>query len=287
MAHRGINTNNDVWSGGKEAVAKDARNATSISVVANTYQTTTTWHLFYVDQQNHIREKVRKTPSTTWTEGALTKPKATAMNDPHVTFQFCPDQKGGIQAFYATDPQTIQRINWIYGADAWMEKDDFTANGHVGMACYTWGAGTAQYKMFVSLNNEVKVSWKDTNTSVATTAKQPANIWTNSTVSISGDSRITGSSFSEYLIMQTPDRSSVGHNITLDAENTRSDSAEQFTFDGTTILGTHMWLWGLPTKSGDKQLTIFHQTNGSDVTMIMRDMVTTQSLIRALRIPQA
>jgi hypothetical protein len=216
------------------------------------------------------------------------------MDSPHVVFQFCSDvveildpRTAGIQAFYATDPQTIQQINWVRGSNEWTPHEQLTANGHAGMACYTWGPGTIQYKMFVNLDNEVNLMWKDLNTTIAPNATHPINSWTNSTVAIPGVLPITNLAYNDYLVMQMPDGSLVGHNITFNAEHTQLISSDQFKLEDKALEGTHIWLWDLPTESGDKQLTVFNQLNGSDITLTLRDMVTGQSLTQALLIPDS
>jgi hypothetical protein len=214
------------------------------------------------------------------------------MDSPNVVFQFCWDaleslaaQDFGIQAFYASDPYTIQQVNWIHGTDFWSHEGSFVANGHAGMACYTWGTGTVQYKMFVNLHNEVNLMWKDLNTTIAANATHPINTWTNATFSIPGVLPTTNMGFNGALVVQMPDGSLVGNNITFNAENTRLIPEDEFQLEGKALEGTHLWLWGLPTESGDSQLTVFNQLNGSDITLMMRDMVTGQSLTQSLTIP--
>jgi hypothetical protein len=216
------------------------------------------------------------------------------MDSPHVVFQFCSDsveifkpKTAGIQGFYASDPQTIQQVSWTRGTDVWIPQGQFTANGHAGVACYTWGPGTVQYKMFINLDNEVNLMWRDLNTTIAGNATHPINTWTNSTVSIPGVLPTTNMGFNDYLVVQMPDGSLVGNNITFQAENTRLISSDQFQIADEALASTHLWLWDLPTQSGDPQLTVFNQRNGSDITLIMRDMVTGQSLTKALVIPDS
>jgi hypothetical protein len=216
------------------------------------------------------------------------------MDSPHVVFQFCSDvveildpKTAGIQAFYASDPQTIQQINWVRGTNEWTTHEQFTANGHAGIACYTWGPGTVQYKMYVNLKNEVNLMWKDLNTTIAPNATHPINSWTNSTVSIPGVLPITNLAYNDYLVMQMQDGSMIGHNITFNAERTELIASDKFQLENKALDGTHIWLWDLPTESGDKQLTVFNQLNGSDITLTLRDMVTGQSLTQALSIPDS
>jgi hypothetical protein len=213
------------------------------------------------------------------------------MDSPNVVFQFCPEAEeslatstAGIQAFYATDPQTVQQIKWIYGSSQWIQRGPFTANGHAGVACYTWGPDSVLYRLHVNLNNEVNVMWMDRSTTVAANVTHPINTWTNTSVSIPGVLPITNLSFNTYLVAQMPDGSLIGNNITFDAENTLLDPNQHVTFVSKALAGTHLWLWDLPTASGDPQLTLFHQLNGSDITLTMRDMLTGQSVTKGLPI---
>jgi hypothetical protein len=241
-----------------------------------------------------MREKIRRTPSTIWSEGPLSNLDLTVMDSPHVVFQFCSDvveilnpQTAGIQAFYATDAQTIQQINWVRGSNEWTTHEQFTANGHAGMACYTWGPGSVQYKMFVNLDNEVNLMWRDLNTTIAPNATHPINSWTNTTISIPGVLPTTNLAYNDYLVMQMQDGSLAGYNITFNAENTNLVPDGQVQLEGKALDGTHLWLWEIPTQSGDKQLTVFNQQNGSDITLTLRDLVTGQSLSKALPVPDA
>jgi hypothetical protein len=233
-------------------------------------------------------------PGNDWTEGPLTDLGLVVMDSPNVAFQFCFDnwesqeaKTFGIQAFYGSDPKTIQQVHWTNGTNTWIKQGQFTANGHAGVGCYTWDTANVQYKMFVNLDNEVNVMWKDIDTDIASTATHPINSWTNTTVSIPGVLPITSVSWNKNLVVQMADGPLVFNNITLDAEKTQLNPSLQFRLDNTPnpLPGTHIWLWNLPIDSNDEQLTIFCQLNGSDITYILRDMETGQLKINALSIP--
>lgn len=87
----------------------------------------------------------------------------------------------GMHLWYASNETTFQQYGWRDGQDTWERQEQWNnKNGHAGVACYSWGPGTSTYAMFVNLENTVEIWWKDTNTSVKSTAKHPINKWTNS-----------------------------------------------------------------------------------------------------------
>jgi hypothetical protein len=213
------------------------------------------------------------------------------MNDAHVAFEVCfdnnlgpPINAYGIQLFYATDPFTIQEVNWAEDSSTWTIGLPFAANGHGGLGCYTWGPDTVQYIMYIDLDNNVKMMWKDVDRTAASTPTHPTNQWVNSTLEIPGVYPQSAIGYNNNIVVQKPDLSLAGYNISFDSENSKL-TGQQFTFDQKPIPATHLWLWNLPTNSGDSQLSMFDQKNGTDVTLTVRDQVTGQVLTLAMPIP--
>jgi hypothetical protein len=238
-----------------------------------------------------VREKIRQTPSTVWNEGPLTSLNVSALDSPNLTFQFCydtyvapQDNDYAIQGFIATDPQTVQLVYWESVSSKWSPSTQFTANGHTGMGCYTWGPTSVQYVMFVDLESNVRVMWIDLDTSTKPTSTHPIAAWTNSSISIPGVLPITNLAYNDILLMQMPDGTLAGANFTFDAENTQLLSNESFHMDQKPLLGSHLWLTALPNEVGE--LAMFCQMNGTDVTQLFRDMLTGQVQTQALSVPK-
>jgi hypothetical protein len=282
------------WSGGDSShtVATDAKNATELSLMTYTFNETATWHLFYTDRDNILRQRTRTSLNSEWQDGPLGDLKLSPMNDSNVAFEVCyesytsPDTFGlGMSLYYATDAQTVQGVNWMLGQTEWTPTESFTMNGHAGIGCYTWGLTTIQYLMYLDLDHNLKMMWKDLNTTKASTDTHPINQWVNTTLSIPGLAPVSPIGYNNNLVVQMQNLSIVGFNLTLDSENSDLNPNGQFRLHQTPMNGTHLWLWYLPTNSGDAQLTVFYQINGSDITSTMRDMVTGQISMEQLPIP--
>lgn len=197
------------WIGGSqsEIVASDAKNGTPISAVAYALNETSTWHIFYINTDNHIRQKSNSNTTNVWQDGAINQLNLTVLDSPMVGMQACwygsfygdTDYEGlkptvtqdgsdstsysaevGMHIWYASDETTFEQYGWRDGQDIWEHQGNWTdKNGHAGIGCYTWGPGTVTYTMMVNLENTVEIWWKDTNTSMKSTGKHPINEWTN------------------------------------------------------------------------------------------------------------
>ncbi|KIW00254.1 uncharacterized protein PV09_08145 [Verruconis gallopava] len=300
------------WQGGDASniVATDARNATPISAVAYAMDGKATWHIFYIDQNNKIREKINDNTTNQWREGPIGDMNLIAMNDTAVGLQACwygsfygdanythspipgtgsnttsQDQVIGMHLWYGESPTLLQEVTWTYNTTQWYRQESFVANGHAGIGCYSWGPGSVSYVMMVNLDNAVQVSWKDLNSSVPATESHPVNVWVNTTWTIPNVDENTSLGYTNYFYAQNADGHIGGYNITWDAENTRL--ADTFTIPQVPLLGTHFSVTAVPASSGGDQLMVFTQDNGTDITQNVRDLVNGQWTYSTLPIPQS
>ena len=87
----------------------------------------------------------------------------------------------GIHLWYGKDSTTFGSAAWAADTNTWTQEEDFDDyNSHAGVACYTWGPGSNIYVMFVNLQNEVEILWKDLNTTLKNTTTHPIDVWTKS-----------------------------------------------------------------------------------------------------------
>jgi len=200
------------WEGGDETtiVASDARNSTPLSAVAYALNKTSTWHVFYVDVNNTLRQKSNSNTTNVWVEGPISKQNFKVYDSDQVGMQACwygsdygdsdyahtplPSsgdasnasitnfQEVGMHMWYASDNQTFQQLGWRAGDSQWAYQGGWpNKNGHAGVGCYSWGPGTTTYVMMVNLDNTVEFWWKDTNTNTTSRASHPINEWVNCT----------------------------------------------------------------------------------------------------------
>lgn len=198
------------WIGGTKAetVATDAKNGSAISTVAYAMNTTSKWHIFYIDKNNTVRQKSNSNVTNIWEEGNLGKTKLpTALDANSVGMQACwygnfygdtqvhkfPTPTGtnaseenfsqhfGMNLWYAVDETTFNQYQIYDGADKWVQSDQVwrNMNGHAGVGCYSWLPGLVTYAMFVNNQNSVEFWWKDTNITLPSTESHPINVWKN------------------------------------------------------------------------------------------------------------
>ena len=98
-------------------------------------------------------------------------------------------------------------------------------------------------------------------------------------VSIAGVHPSSSLGYTNYLVLQYGDETIRGYNISWAAENTTIAPAKDGGpgFDEWTVPnvvglpGTHMSVTALADESGGSHLTVFFQTNGTDITQFVRD----------------
>jgi hypothetical protein len=190
----------------------------------------------------------------------------------------------GMHLWYGREPTVLEEVTWTYNTTAWYRQGNFSADGHGGIGCYSWGAGSVSYVMMVNFDNAVQLYWKDLNTSIPSTDSHPVNKWVNTTVTIPNVMPNTSLGYTNYFYAQNADRTIGGHNISFDAENTTL-ATESFTLPHQGLAGTHFSVTAVPNGSGGFSLLIFDQENGTDITVNSRDLNSGQWTFASLPIP--
>lgn len=176
--------------------------------------------------------------------------------------------------FYGADPITTKEVTWTYNTTQWYEQESFVANGHAGIGCYSWGAGSVSYLMMVDLEDNLQVSWKDLNSSVTPTTSHPVNTWVNTTFTIPGVMANTSLGYTNYLYAQQAGGQIGGYDIIWDAEDTKL--GDTFTIPQAPLPGTHFSVTVIPDTSGGNSLIVIAQENGTDITENTRDLANGQ-----------
>lgn len=194
------------WQGGdfSTVVAVDAKNSTPLSAVSYALNGTSTWHVFYVDRHNRIKQRTNSNATNVWVDGPINDLDLEVFNADMVGMQACwygndygdsdythtplpneapEDMTGsgdvGMHMWFAIDNSTFQQLGWRDGDDTWEFQQTFTEkNGHAGVGCYSWGPGSVTYVMFANQQHSVEFWWKDTNTNLTNTTAHPINVWT-------------------------------------------------------------------------------------------------------------
>ena len=217
------------------------------------------------------------------------------------------DQTVGIHMWYATNSTNFDSWGWTYGSNDWAPQTSFSPyNGHAGVGCYSWGPGSDTYVIFTDTDDNMRILWKELNTSLSTTPTHPVNIWQTSkgpethvqlsaTDLTKGDVKVpvyqnTSIGYTNYLYAQNSNLTFSGYNITWASENTSvalNDPAQNFVVSNGEkgLPGSHLTLTALPDSSGGDSLLVFYQTNGSDITEFVRDFNAGQWTSSTVPIP--
>jgi hypothetical protein len=168
-------------------VATNARNGTPISVVAFVVNDTAQWHLFFIDTDNYVTERINSNSSAfqenTWKDGPLNQLNLKANDQDMVGLQACfwgdfygdsdysfgdgfnatneTITRTGMDLWYADTNTSFQQYSWLDGQAQW-SSTDYTwdnQNGRAGVGCYTWATGSTQYVFMVDLTNTLQVYW--------------------------------------------------------------------------------------------------------------------------------
>ncbi|THY23556.1 hypothetical protein D6D00_06143 [Aureobasidium pullulans] len=311
-------TPNNGWLGGSasEVVATDAKNSTPLSAVAYSLNGISTWHLFYVDNSNRLREKINSNATNIWEEGSLTGENHLVLDADQVGMQACwygndygdvdykhsplPDQDNstansttdsgtdvGMHLWYASGDTTFQQLGWRHGDKNWTYQQEWDdKNGHAGVGCYSWGKGTTTYVMMVNSHNTAEIWWKDTNINATSTSAHPINQWTNSSVAINNVHPSTSLGYTNAFYAQGMDGWITGYDMVWTSENTTINGS--FKVDlRQGIPGTHLSVTTLPDQSGGDSLCVFYQTEGSDIMFATRDLVQGAWTAAALVVPDS
>ncbi|KAJ4342301.1 hypothetical protein N0V87_001287 [Didymella glomerata] len=324
-------TKGQKWFGGgiTETVASNAKNATPISAVAYVANATQFFHVFYVGDDNNVKQVTQTNESTStqlWTEGPLNKQNLQVYGDsPSTGLQACwkgnfygdsdyskfptvngsvndiPfDNRLGMNIWYALDNSTFHQYAWYAGSPDWKFIQRWQGfNTQAGVGCYSWGAGTTQYAMMVSKNDDVEMYWKDTDTNSSTIVQDedhPYNVFVNASGATIPDIwPSTSLGYTTYFYAQSADRSIRGYDINYDAENTSYPGHENFTVQTPAeplyaLGGTHLTVSAVSEKNNDgdvlyDSLYVFFQTDGNDITAATRRVYGGEWTIAPLKIP--
>jgi len=300
------------WIGGTKAqtVASDAKDASPISAVAFAINETQFFHIFYIDKNNTVKQLTQTNVTDIWEPGPLSDLNLKAFDSPTTGLQAC--WKGdfygdtdftefptasdlnntvpftgrkGMNIWYAIDESTFQQYAWYSGQaeETWIATDKWSGfNGHGGVGCYSWGAGSTSYAMLNNKDNDVEFWWKDTNENLTSTETHPINSWQNATIGTIQDVYpITSLGYTTYFYAQMADRSIRGYNVTYQAENTTFLANETFAITNPAgpvlgLGGTHLTVTAFAEKRGEEtvwdSLYVFYQTGGDDITAFTRGL---------------
>ncbi|KAL1594108.1 hypothetical protein SLS59_008942 [Nothophoma quercina] len=283
-------TSGQKWIGGSitETVASNAKNATPISAVAYAANGTQFFHVFYVGDDNMVKQVTQTNASTSsqlWTEGPLSKQNLQVYDgSPSTGLQACwkgnfygdadykkfptidgdvntvPfDNRLGMNIWYASDNSTFSQLAWYAGSPDWKFIQKWQGfNTQAGVGCYSWGAGTTQYAMMVNKDEDVEFWWKDTDTNsstMITNDKHPYNVFQNASGAAIPDVwPSTSLGYTTFFYAQSADRSIRGYDINYNAENTSYPMHENFTVQTPAeplyaLGGTHLTVSSVTEKN--------------------------------------
>lgn len=273
-------------------------------------------HLFYIAKDGFVKERVYRNDSITWEDGPLNSLNLKAYSAPNVGLQACwygnyygdkdvsdtenvPYNTPGMHLWYPMDESSFEQWGWYLGKKAtqWERSKDQdqgqwkNKNTHAGVGCFSWGNTNTTYVMMVNQYNGVEVWWKDTDKNTLTTDVHPINTWTNVTgAAFPGVYPSTSLGYTDFFYTQMQNGSIMGRNISWAAENSTVVENQTFTIGDAEepwlgLNGTHMSNTAVKTKSGGRDLVSFYQTNGSDITLFRRDIVSGDWDRRPLSIP--
>lgn len=80
-----------MWLGGSdsEIVATNAKNSTPLSAVAYTSNGSSIWHVFYIDENNKIKQRSNSNTTNVWVDGPINSANLTANDADQVGLQAC------------------------------------------------------------------------------------------------------------------------------------------------------------------------------------------------------
>ncbi|KAK3701411.1 hypothetical protein LTR37_015509 [Vermiconidia calcicola] len=311
--------NDGSWTGGtvSEVVAVDAKNSTPLSAVSYSWESVNTWHIFYIDKTNTIRQRTNSNATNVWMDGPINDLNLKANDATQVGMQACwygsdygdsdythtplPDHNGpddfkdesrevGMHMWYASDSTTFQQLGWRAGDETWAHQGTFSnMDGHAGVGCYSWAEdSTVTYVMMVNAVNSVEFHWRDTNTNKTATQEHPINEWVKASAEIPNVNCATSLGYTNYFYVQLEDNTINGYNISWGAERTTILSDDHFLVgDELGISGTHLSVTAIPDQGGGNSLLVFYQVEGNDITEYTRDLLAGQWTSTEIEIPNS
>ena len=174
-----------------------ALNGTPLSAVQHQLDAKLVWHVFYIDVNYTIRERIITNtttdgPTPVWADGPLSKQNLKTWKSNTIGLQACywgnrygewsydpTIASAGIHIWYASDATVFQQYSWTNGTDDWNFDQQWNdLSGNAGVGCQTW-YGMTEYVWFVNTKNELDMYWKDNNQSAPASDSHPINEWTS------------------------------------------------------------------------------------------------------------
>ncbi|OAP61563.1 hypothetical protein AYL99_03766 [Fonsecaea erecta] len=231
--------------------APRALNATPLATAAYVNDTVATWHLFYIDENYIMRQRILTNSSgyvPTWTSGPLDDLKLEVNHADTIGMQVCywgnfygdatdtytdglngTDPAGapqtGMHLWFADTNSSFRQFDWTNRSAQWTEVTDHAwdnLDGHAGVGCQTWESGTTEYVFFVNENHTINMWWKDNNFSASNipTPEHPVGKWTLAPgVNITDVHPSSTLSYTNYLVYQGVDGTVQGSNILFAGPN--------------------------------------------------------------------
>ncbi len=190
----------------------------------------------------------------------------------------------GMDIWFATDDSTFIQYAWYVGKTTWVQIQKWPGfNGHAGVGCYSWGAGTTTYAMLANKQNNLEMWWKDTNINLTSTETHPINSWVNGTeAAIDNVYPTSPFGYTTYFYSQMADRTIKGYNVTFQAENTTYSNSQSFAISNNAgpvqaLGGTHMSVTAYAQlddsgKTVWDSLYVFFQQTGNDIAVWTRPL---------------
>jgi hypothetical protein len=165
---------NGVWTDSNVVVSSGARNATPLSAVAYIVNEVATWHIFYIDQDSYVRQRISSNGSAfqtnIWKDGPLNTLNLQANDADMIGLQACywgnfygdsdytfadgfnvthsnlTTNPTGMHLWYADSDTSFQQYSWNTGQTQWVNDNQtwHNMNGHAGVGCQTWESGTSK-----------------------------------------------------------------------------------------------------------------------------------------------
>ncbi|KAF2703845.1 hypothetical protein K504DRAFT_485591 [Pleomassaria siparia CBS 279.74] len=314
------------WDGGNASttIATDVKNGSAISIVQyyedfGLENCTAHIHLFYISQDNLMKQKIWSNETDKWDEGIVSGMNLAVYDVPSVGMQACwkgnsygdakdsdlnkfgngVDKTIGINLWFPSDDSTFQQYVWYRNAEKWEKLSPWLGkNVYAGVGCYSWeDQSTTSYTMMVNNQNATEIWWKDSDTSLKSEDEHPINSWVNSENGTIPDVYpSTSIGYTNYLYMQMADKSIKGFNLNYTAEDTHSFEDVTITDPAGPVKGlggTHLTCtsYALSETTGNTttklwdSLYIFYQTKGNDITAFTRPFAGGQWTAGNLIIP--
>ncbi|KAK5948904.1 hypothetical protein OHC33_009990 [Knufia fluminis] len=229
-------------------VTTNAKNATPLSTVAYIdANSVATWHLFYVSEDNLLRQRINTNESlgltNVWDDGPLNDLNLKVNDADAVGMQACyfgnyygslvnyndanfstsnSTPSTGMNIWYAAEDTTFEQYEWTTGQSQWSHTRTWpNMNTHAGIGCQSWLTNTTSYVFMINSNNTLNIWWKDIDTNKTSTPSHPIDAYTLAPlIAINDVHPSTSIGYTDFMIYQSRDATINGVNILWAAEDT-------------------------------------------------------------------